>query len=77
MARKNKTIETGLAPLLVEKSEAARLYSSPEAVIDELIFTGCLLTRTIAGRTLVRYDRLESFAKERDPEPVHFSPLGG
>lgn len=72
MSRKTSTIIETLDPLLVEKQEAARLYSVPPTVIDELIDSGELLVRTVRGHIRVRYDRLQSYARERDPEPINF-----
>ena len=72
MARKSKTEnpEIIIAPLLVDKHEAARLLSVSLEVVDELIRDGHLLVRTLAGQTLVRFDRLRLIAAERDPEPI-------
>ena len=75
MARHSKTEQPKffLAPLLVSKDEAARLLGDvPLEVVDQLIREGHLLVRTLAGRTLVRFDRLQLIASERDPEPIHY-----
>jgi hypothetical protein len=73
MARKNqRQPEIFIAPLLVSKAEAARLLSVSAEAVDQLIDEGHLLVRTLAGQTLVRFDRLCLIASERDPEPIHY-----
>jgi hypothetical protein len=78
VSRKSKsqsTVTTVRPPLLIPKSEAARLLGDvPLNAVDELIKEGHLGRRTVGGVELVRLSDVESFAEKDDPEPVDCSP---
>jgi len=77
VSRKSKaesTVVTVRPPLLVPKTEVARLLGDvPLAAVDELIRQGHLGKRTVGGVELVRLCDVEAFAQRDDPEPVNYS----
>ena len=78
MSRKSKTeteIETALTPLLVAPEIVARLLSSPQTTVEQLIKEGYFGTRTVAGRRLVRYADVLEFVARPDPEPINYEAV--
>ncbi len=78
MSKKSKaasTIITERPPLLIPKSEAARLLGDvPLDAVDQLIKEGHIGKRTVGGVELVRLSDVEQFAGKDDPEPVNYTP---
>jgi hypothetical protein len=75
VSAKSRAVEAVRPPLLIPKSEVARLLGGvPLSVVDQLITEGHLGKRTVGGVELVRLSDVELFAGRDDPEPVNYSP---